>query len=256
MWTPRCQTMYALALALLAVLAVRTTPAADPDADAPEKVLRELRAAEEARIQHVRELEEWEMEKQRLQLLEDALEDQARRLEEQAAETQEDLGTLRTARERVQTARDRREAILQALDSTAEKLEGALARVAAAGPPALVPPDFGGQAASTDPRVRLSNALSRLRETEEALRTCDIELVSGILDGNPRTAHVLRLGGVAAWWMGLDGEELGTVSTGEQGIVFDRADTEADASAIRRAFNVRWGREVPDWVDLRLEGAK
>ena len=59
--------------------------------------------------------------------------------------------------------------VLLALDEAAEKLETALANVAAAGPPALVPPETGGTAASSDPRIRLSNALARLRETEDAL---------------------------------------------------------------------------------------
>jgi hypothetical protein len=217
-----------------------------------EQVMRELRAADRARMQRVRELEEWRMERQRLELLRDALEHEKRSVQEEAENLRAEIKELRERRERVQQARDRREALMRVLRTTAERLEAGLAKIARKGPPGLVPPAANQVPATSDARVKLSGQVARLRETGKRLENSAVDMASGQLQGELRTVHCLRLGGVAAWWMTLDGERVGRVQAGGDLPTLRPVDDEDEAAAIRRAFDIAWGRELPAWVTLPL----
>jgi hypothetical protein len=243
-------------LCVLALLLLCRPGATQSDEDVASQVMEDLKAADRARMQRVRELEDWQMEKQRLQLLRDALEEQTGDLEQRTEQVRAEVARLRERRARIAEARARHKALMQALEALAEKLNRALARIDRDGPPGLVPREAAELPVAADARVELSNALTRLRQARTRLETVDVEMADGRLNGEPRTVHCLRAGGVAAWWMTLDGKQVGIVRSDPAGTVLEPANSEDVAAEIRRAFKIAWGQEVPVWVTLPVGEAE
>jgi hypothetical protein len=230
--------------------------AAQSAEDTVPEVMGELRAADRVRLQRVEELEQWRMEKERLKLLKDALEHEEQALRDRRETLLTELEALRRRRQRIAEARRRREEVYGVLEELAVRLERALARVDRQGPPGLVPPPAAAAGTTADARVHLAGEMSRLRETEKRLRTSAVDTATGRLDGELRTVHILRVGGVAAWWMTLDGARVGVVLPASREPLLRPVTAEDAADRIRRAFGILWGQELPDWVTLPLGGAE
>jgi hypothetical protein len=94
----------------------------------------------------------------------------------------------------------------------------------------------------------------RLQEAERQARKAGIELVSVQLQGEARTVKLLRLGGVMAWWLSLDGAAAGAASIEAGDVQLHVAETPQQAEAIGGAFAIAEGRSAPRWVLLPTEG--
>ncbi|MFW6164039.1 MAG: hypothetical protein ACODAJ_14830, partial [Planctomycetota bacterium] len=97
----------------------------DPDAPLTTQILAKLRAANEARAQLLREEEDWQAERLKLQLLLDTVRRETQRLEEQAAEARAKADELRQPLEELKARRERLERVEAMVDALAERLEKA-----------------------------------------------------------------------------------------------------------------------------------
>ena len=236
-------------LRLYVVLPIGLMLLATPVAAAPiDEVLALLRAADRARQTDADEAQRWAEEQARLDLL------------------------LTTVNERIEAARRRRKtaaADLQALQAekpTAPKATLATGAVDVAGridraldllsqrvPPGLVPPRGSRRA---DPEEALDQALHRLERAERGVRTVEVSIAPGWLDGEPRSVEVLRLGGVAAWWRSLDGAAAGEAEMADGRLRLFAANDKAVRKAIETASAIAKGRRAPEITLLPVAHAR
>jgi len=245
-----------IAAALLAILnfavaepaGPTTQPTTRPVATIPRQVLAELRAANAARAERLTAEQAWALEKEKLELLAATVRREADRFTAAAAKAKSDEAALKTTLAAARATQQRIEAVEAMIDTLAERLEQALERLAGRALPGLVPPDRA--AGITDPPARLAAAVSRLDQTERQARKAGVELVTGTLAGEPVTVKLLRAGGVAAWWMSLDGKQTGQAVMADGKLSLTPASTEADGKAIRQAFGILEGQAAPTWSAL------
>jgi len=221
------------------------------DAGAPEQVLSELRAADEARRQLADEEQAWALEKERLVLLKETVLREAERMKVAARQAAQQEEALKERLALVEAEQARADEIEDALDALAERLEARLSELAERSLPGLVPPQ--ATAPTADPASRLSRALARLDEVERRTQRAAVELVTGTLNGEAITAKLLRAGGVAAWWMALDGSRAGVAHIEGSDLLFSPAADAAELAAIVRAFAIAEGQAPPAWVLLPFE---
>lgn len=247
-----------LAMGAAAVLILALLPgvlaALSAEQPMPDQVMAELQAADAARMQLLEERNEWQMEKERLELLAQTLRRQADELDSRTAQSRERLAELERMRSERQAALQQRDRILKAVDRAAEQIEGELALLEESSPPGLVPPAGADDAAASKPIDRLAGAVRRLDEAAARLQTSSVELVTASLDGRETAVRLLRVGGVAAWWMTLGGDRAGPAATEEAQPVLLTGASEADVRAIRQAFAIAERRAVPRWTVLPLAG--
>jgi hypothetical protein len=227
-------------------------PALSTSPSVSGQVLAELRAANEARAERLREEEAWALEKEKLELLAAAIRSEVARLRAAAEEARSEEADLRERTAGLRAKEDRHARIEEMLDTLSEVLEKALEELAGRSLPGLVPPDRA--AAITEPAERFAAAVRRLEAAERQVRTSGIELVEGLLEGRATTVRLLRIGGVAAWWATLDEKQAGVAvrKNGELNL-FPPGSSE-DIEVIRRAFAIAEGRAAPDWVLLPVAG--
>ena len=218
----------------------------------PDQVMAELRAANAARAELLREEQDWALEKARLELLRTTVHDEAERLGNEAEGARIEAAQLRAKAGILRAAQQKLELAEAMIDALAERLEQALDVLAGKSLPGLVPPDTA--AGITDPGKRLAAGVQRLHMAEQQARKTGIELVTGNLGGRQLTVKLLRIGGTAAWWIALDGSQAGTASVRDGKLVLSTAQTPRDLEAIRKAFAVAEGRRAPDWALLPMGG--
>jgi len=245
---PGVNTLLVIALLVAAPSAVGAASKQTPRV--PEQVMAELSAANAARAARLREQQAWALEKQRLGLLQGAVEAETKRLADAAAEARRQAVDLRKRVAVAQARQKRLESVEAMVDALAERLEKALETLAVATLPGVVPLDKA--AGITDPAARLAAAVQRISDAEQRAREPGIELVTGTLAGQPATVKLLRIGGVAGWWMTLDCERTGTAVVQDGKLVLHPAGMLDDAVAIKKAFSIAEGRAAPHWVLLPL----
>lgn len=239
-----------LVAALLAAPAAAAWAAAKQAPSVPQQVMAELRAANAARAARLREQQDWALEEQKLELLQAAVGAETKRLADGAAEAKRQAAELRKRLRAAEAKQKRLEAVEAMIDTLAERLEHALGALAAATIPGVVPVDRA--AGITDPAARLAAAVQRISDAEQRAREPGIELVTGSLAGQPATVKLLRIGGVAAWWVTLDRERTGTAAIQDGKLVLLPAATPENGQAIEKAFAIAEGRAAPHWVLLPI----
>ena len=244
----RCLRLLLVALLLAAPAAVWAATKQAPSV--AEQTMAELRAAHAARAARLREAQDWALERQRLQVLQAAVEAETKRLADNAAEAKRQAAKLRERLKAAEATQKRLEAVEAMIDTLAERLEQALEALGAATIPGVVPLDTA--AGITDPAARLAAGVQRISDAEQRAREPGIELVTGSLLGQPATVKLLRIGGVAAWWMTLDCERTGTAAVEGGKLVLRPAGMVDEAAAIKRAFAIAEGRAAPHWVLLPI----
>jgi len=222
--------------------------AGDPPVPVPERVQAELAAAGQARRQLAKEEQDWAAEKARLELLLSAVRYRAEQLKADAAKADADRADLQKQVDAFTARTDRLARVDAMLDALAERLEKVLDARADETLPGVVPPDTAADV--TEPARRFDVAVARLEETERRLGSATIEIVTGRLAGREATVKLLRIGGVAAWWVTLDGDLAGTARLQDGRLVLDPAASPEDAEAVARAVAVAEGRAASDWVLL------
>jgi len=247
-----------LVLAALCLLLSATAVAApaDPNQSAnnrpvSEQVMAQLRAAGEARAQRLKETQQWALEKQKLELLKATVDREARRHRAATTAAKQTEAKLRRRLDQHQTRQQKLKTVEGVVDAICERLEKALDNLAAKSLPGLVPPD---QAASiTDPGRRLAAGVDRLRQVGRRTKQAAVEVVGASLDGQIVAVKMLRAGGVAAWWLSLDGKKAGTAVVRDGQTILSAAANLQDTQAIRNAFAIAEGRGTPNWALLPVQ---
>ncbi len=240
--------------AIIALLSAAGVAAAgDPTAGGEkpavaEQVMAELRAAGAARAQLLKERQQWAVEKEKLELLKSTVLREAERHKAAAAAARQAEAKLRKRLAKRKGGRQRLESVEAAVDMLCERLEKALADLARRSLPGLVPPDRA--AGITEPGRRLAAGVERLEEARRRTKRAGVEVVGGSLGGRRMAVRLLRVGGVAAWWMSLDGKQAGTAAVRDGRVILSAVTEPRDVQAVRKAFAVAEGRETPDWALL------
>lgn len=137
-----------------------------------------------------------------------------------------------------------------ALTQAADRLDATLTPVIARLPPGTVPPAAPAGAA---PVARLDAAVLRLDAAERAATTVAVSVVTGRLpNGTAQAVKLLRLGGSAPWWIGLDGRTAGHATQAEDGTLHLHP-ASGQVVAIAAAVAQAEGREAPTVVLLSRE---
>ena len=220
----------------------------DSEQTLPQKVMKELQAADASRSQLVEAEQRWRSEKQRLKMLLQAVRRETERIDSAAEDAERKADTLRKQIAEVEEEHDRARSVEDIVAATSQELEDALATISAKSPPGLVPEP--SEDLPAEPSARLSAAARRLDRAEQRLSTTSIELVTGDLEGKSITVKLLRAGGVGAWWVSLDGSQAGSAVAGQDGLILKPAHSEDEVAAISRAVAIAEGRAAPEWVLL------
>lgn len=253
------RTLLATAASLLPLLFVGTagtaeSPEPGPEPSVPEKVMTDLRAAHAARTQLAKEEQARAMEKEKLELLASTVRSETERLRTTAAKAKSAEADLKKRIEDLKAQEHRFKLVEAMIDTLAERLEKALEALAARSLPGLVPPDTAADI--TEPPKRLAAGAGRLEEVGRQAGRSGVELVAGTLGNQSVTVRLLRVGGVAAWWMTLDGKQAGTAAVKDTTLILHPAKTPQDAAAVSKAFAIAEGRAAPDWVLLPADQVK
>ncbi len=241
-------------LLLLGPLGGAERPAEKPKLSTPEQVAVELRAANAARTQLLKEQQAWGLEREKLQLLESTVRGEAERFEAIAAKAGHAEAELRKQAAQREAMRRRLKLVEAMVDALCERLEKALAKLAGGSLPGLVPPDRA--AGITDPARRLAAGAQRIDDAERRAKSSSVEIVQGALEGRSATVKLLRVGGVAGWWITLDGRRAGTASVTGGKLILLPAAAPGDIEAVKKAFAIVEGRGTPDWVLLPVGRVK
>lgn len=240
--------------ALLSALAVtaraQTNP---PDANQPvaRQVMSELRAAGEARGQLLKEQQQWALDKEKLELLKSTVIRETQRHLKAATEARQTETGLRRRLTQHKVAQQRLKAVEGVVDALCERLEKALAELAGKSLPGLVPPDRA--AGITEPGRRLAAGVDRLRQVRRRAKQAAVEVVSGSLKKQTIAVKMIRAGGVAAWWLSLDGKQAGTAAMRDGQMILTLATRLEDTQAIQNAFAIAEGRGTPNWSLLPVQ---
>jgi len=224
-----------------------------PDANQPvaAQVMSELRAAGEARGQLLKEQQQWALERDKLELLKSTVIRETQRHRKAAAQARQAETELRRRLEQHKIAHQRLKAVEGVVDALCERLEKALAALADKSLPGLVPPDRA--AGITEPGRRLAAGVDRLRQIRRRAKQAAVEVVSGSLEKQTIAVKMLRAGGVAAWWVSLDGKQTGTATVRDGQMILALATRLEDTQAIQNAFAIAEGRGTPNWSLLPLQ---
>ena len=244
---------------LLSAFAVAADEGANPPDGKPpiaEKVMDELRAAGAARAELLTEQQEWAVDREKLELLKSTVVREAERHRAAAAGARQAEARLRKRLEQQKAAQRRLRSVETVVDALCERLEKALADLAGRSLPGMVPPDRA--AGITEPSRRLAAGVERLDEVRRRTKRAAVEVIGGSLGGRTVAVRLLRVGGVAAWWLGLDGKQAGTAAVRDGQVLLSATPEPRDVQAIRKAFVIAEGRGTPDWalLPIRTEAAK
>lgn len=213
-----------------------------------EQVMAELRAANAARARLLTEHQDWAGEKEKLALLKSTVLREADRQKAAASAARRAEADLRKRLAERQADQRRLRSVEAVVDALCERLEKALDELAKRSLPGLVPPDRA--AGITQPARRLAAGTERLEEARRRTKRAGVEVVGGHLEGRRLAVKLLRAGGVAAWWLSLDGKLAGTAAVRDGRVVLRRVADERDVQAVRKAFAIAEGRAAPDWALL------
>ena len=247
---PGRRAVWLVPLILLCPAGGAETPAEKPKPSTAEQAMAELRAANAARAQLLNEQQAWALEKEKLELLKSTVRGEAERFRTAAAKARQAEADLRKQTAERQATRRRLKLVEAMVDSLCERLEKALAKLAGTSLPGLVPPDRA--AGITDPARRLAAGAQRIDDAERMARSAGVEIVQGTLAGRPATVKLLRAGGVAGWWITLDGRRTGTAEVADGKLILLPTVEPGDIEAITKAFTIVEGRGTPDWVLLPM----
>jgi len=230
-----------------AVLRAAEAPAPEGSTEA---VMAELREAHQARTERLHEQEQWAAEKERLELLRETIRRETEQLRQSATQTVARAEALERDLSREQNQEQRLIGLRLMLDRLAESTEEKLDALSKRTLPGLVP--RVEPAESMQPEARFLAAVRRLDQARRQAAGSAVELVSGTLDGKSETVKLLRLGGVAAWWVSLDGTRSGTARWSDGGLKL-RVGSRQEHRSITRALGIAEGSAPPDWVVLPFQ---
>ncbi len=245
------------------LLALAAVAAADEDPNQPngkqpiaEQVMAELRTAGAARVQLLKEKQQWAIDREKLELLKSTVLGEAKRHRSVAAKARQTEAELRERLEQHKAGQQRLKSVEGVVDALCERLEKALAGLANRSLPGLVPPDRAARI--TEPGRRLAVGVDRLHAVRRQTKRAAVEVVSGSVEGRTLAVKLLRVGGVAAWWLSLDGKQAGTAAVRDGQVLLSAAAEPRDVQAILKAFAIAEGRGTPDWalLPVKPEAAK
>ncbi len=219
--------------------------------DVPATLIRTLEAARSDREQLIREWREWEMEKEKLQLLLDTIEQETSHYRRQAAQVQREIDNLEQTLDELHAVHpllEKRENVFNRLAGTfAEQLrlfkKNAL--------PGIVPQIE--QKAGMEPFEQFREMVRKVKAVRPELGRSRIEIVSGRLGDETVTVKLMRTGGVAGWWMALDYSRAGLARMVDGQLQLTVADNPAVVENIRKGLDILESRRVSDWVILPVE---
>ena len=238
-------------LSALAVTARAQTSQPDSNQPVAKQVMSELRAAGEARAQLLKEQQQWALEKEKLELLKSTVMREAKLRRAAATKARQAETELRQRLEQHKVAQQRLKSVEGVVDALCERLEKALAKRAGKSLPGLVPPDRA--ASITEPGRRLAAGVDRLRQVRRRAKQAAVEIVSGSLENQTIAVKMLRAGGVAAWWLSLDGKQAGPATVRDGQVILTKATKLEDVQAIQNAFAIAEGRGTPNWALLPVQ---
>lgn len=209
--------------ALASLVVAATAP--DPAALALEAAL----AASKARTAEAEAERTWQAERERLEALVAMARAEAERQRTEAATARSDAERLRATAPPTTTL----PVVQETLRTGAARVRAALADLARRLPP-------GAVAVPTEDSAEAVAAA--LAASERAAGAVAVEVISGVLRGQPRAAKVLRVAGARAWWLALDGQEGGTVAVADGIVTFTPV---ADPRPIAAALAAVEGRGTP-----------
>jgi hypothetical protein len=111
--------------------------------------------------------------------------------------------------------------------------------------PGVVPP----RAPGLDELGSLRDGIARIEHAERESSAIQIELVTGLRDGQPVAVRMLRIGSGLAWWVALDRSAAGTARTHDGALILDVSDDEV-AGTIIAAVGMAAGQQVPELAPL------
>lgn len=219
------------------------------------RVMEDLRAAGEARVEYEKVLTRDAEEQARTEVLLQALAAGRERAQRQTLAARRECARIRAETAGAASAGDAMRELEKTAAHLAEKLERELDRSAGRTFPGVVADNPHVAEAGKQPEdgERFHAALARLESAELAAKEWNSEIVSGWLDGQELAVRLLRAGNVAAWWLTLDGKRAGTARMEGEKLLLRPAADAAIAENIARAFAAYAGRLAPDWVTLPLE---
>ena len=209
--------------ALASLVVAATAP--DPAALALEAAL----AASKARTAEAEAERTWQAERERLEALVAMARAEAGRQRTEAATARSDAERLRATAPPTTTL----PVVQETLRTGAARVRAALADLARRLPP-------GAVAVPTEDSAE--SVAAALAASERAAGAVAVEVISGVLRGQPRAAKVLRVAGARAWWLALDGQEGGTVAVADGIVTFTPV---ADPRPIAAALAAVEGRGTP-----------
>jgi len=204
--------------------------------DRAEQALEQAVAAGRARQDMAAEEQRWQVERERLDALVAAAEAEASRAQEEAAQARVRTREAQAAAPVTSTS----ERVRQHLEAAAIQQRQVLVALARTLPP-------GAVAVPGEGPIEFEAVAAAVAASERAATQVTVEVVSGLVEGMPRAAKVLRVAGARAWWLALDGRSGGTVRIREGAIEFQPV---ADPSAIAEAVAAVEGRGPVRLVQL------
>jgi hypothetical protein len=213
----------------------------------PERILLDLRAANDARTALEKERAEWQAEKARLELLEKLLKEEVERRRTETERAESGIAKIRQESAGMNSTVDEHRQLETAATEVSDRLHEALDARASASLPGVVPV---GQEDSTS--RKLDVAMKRLADTEAACRMWSVEVASGFLNGEELAVRLLRAGDAGAWWMALDGLRAGTARMEGGRLLLEEIRETGLRDRILSAFSMQAGRMVADWLVLPL----
>ena len=217
--------------AFAALTLAATAP--DPAALALDAAL----AASRARTAEAEAERAWRVERERLEALVATARAEVDRLRAEAAAARAEVDRLRAGAAPAPAL----PAVQDILRTGAARVRAALADLARRLPPGAV---------AVPGEDSVDAVAAALAASERLAGSVAVEVVSGVLRGQPRAAKVLRVAGARAWWLALDGAEGGTVTVADAVVTFTPVE---DPRPIAAALAAVEGRGAPR-LELLPEG--
>ena len=228
---------------------VSSAYAQTPAEQIADRVLTALKGASEARSDNAREAQNWKEERQRLNVLQQTINQRIGQQRLQAKELRRGIADLKAQNEALEPQRLTIKNLELLAESQASVIDQSLDALALTLPPGIVPKY---RAVNVEAIEKLQNALNRLETTENNLQNVAVELSTGQRNGKTLAVEILRVGGAATWWRSLDGETAGHVQIKQGKLLLEPVENADDRKAILKACDIAKGRAAPQIVALPL----
>ena len=218
-----------------------------------DRVLTALKAASEARSENTREAQTWKEERERLNVLQQTIQQRIDQQRVQSKSLRSEISKLKAQNEALEPQRLTIKNLEALADTQASVINQSLDALALNMPPGVVPKY---RALNVEAIEKLQDALNRLEATENNLQNVAVELSTGERNGKALAVEVLRVGGAATWWRALDGQTAGHAYIKEGKLILELVTDSDDRQAILKACDIAKGRAAPQIVSLPFSSSK